>query len=154
MDLYRSTATAGSGLARTPDEMTMEYICGFVHKSLERGIIIVAELENKIIGEIHCYTPGLDIFAHVLGDLTIAVHPQYQHQGIGRNIFNTLLHEVETQRPDILRVELVARESNTKALALYESLGFVIEGRFRKRIPVPGGGFESDLSLAWLRKEK
>ncbi|HVN48205.1 MAG TPA: N-acetyltransferase [Bacteroidota bacterium] len=153
MDLYRSTAAAGGGLARSPEEITLEYIGGFVRHSLAHGMIIVAVLNGIIVGEVHCYTPGIEIFAHVLGNLTIAIHPHYHHQGIGRKIFSTLLHEVETLHPDILRVELVARESNTKAIALYESLGFVIEGRFRKRIPIPGGGFESDLSLAWLRKE-
>ena len=150
--LYRHVAATSGGLARTEEEITLEYVEGFVQKSLAKGIILVAEEAGMIVGEIHCYKPELDIFTNVFGDLTIAVHPQFQHRGIGGAIFSTLIHEVETRHPEILRIEIVARESNTKAVALYESLGFQIEGRFKKRIPTSDGGFESDLSLAWLRK--
>jgi putative acetyltransferase len=149
--LYRHVAANSNGLSRAEEEMTFEYVDGFVQKSLAKGIILVAEEAGIIIGEVHCYTPALDIFAHVLGDLTIAVDPHFQHRGIGRNIFTTLLHEVEALHPEILRIELVARESNVKAISLYESLGFKIEGRFKKRIPTADGGLESELSIAWLR---
>jgi ribosomal protein S18 acetylase RimI-like enzyme len=151
LTLYRHVAASSDGLTRAEEEMTFEYVDGFVQKSLAKGIILVAEEAGIIIGEVHCYTPALDIFAHVFGDLTLAIDPQFQHRGIGRALFTTLMHEIEALHPEISRVELVARESNVKAISLYESLGFKIEGRFKKRIPTANGGLESELSIAWLR---
>jgi ribosomal protein S18 acetylase RimI-like enzyme len=44
----------------------------------------------------------------------------------------------------------IARESNQKALAFYQSLGFVREGRLEGRIRGAGGP-EADIPMAWLR---
>ena len=66
-------------------------------------------------------------------------------------LFTELLNEVITKCPDILRIELIARESNERALRFYESLGFKREGRLEKRIRSVKGGFEDDIFMAWLR---
>jgi ribosomal protein S18 acetylase RimI-like enzyme len=48
-----------------------------------------------------------------------------------------------------LRVELITRESNKKAIKFYESIGFVIEGRFGKRIKNADGEVLKPISQ-WL----
>ena len=151
--LYKRVASIEGGLARTASEISNDYIENFVTKSVNNGIELVAVLNDtvRIIGEIHCYNKGLKAFAHVLGDLTIAVDPEFQGKGIGKTLFNELLEEVKLRRTDILRVELLARESNDRALQFYESLGFVREGRLRRRIKSIGGGFEDDIFMAWHR---
>ena len=63
-----------------------------------------------------------------------------------------MLTRVENERPDILRVELVVRESNKKAILFYMQLGFKIEGRFENRIDVRNGTFEADIPMAWMNK--
>jgi len=152
--LYQRVAAVEGGLARTKDEITTEYVSAFVRKSLENGVILVSidERTSTVNGEIHCYCPNLKVFSHVLGELTIAVDPDYQGQGIGRRLFTTLLDTVIHEKPEILRVELIARESNVKAIKFYESFGFKKEGRFEKRIRSAGGGFEADIPMAWLRQ--
>jgi ribosomal protein S18 acetylase RimI-like enzyme len=152
--LYQKVAAIEGGLARTKDEITINYISSFVQKSIESGIIYIAidEATSSVIGEIHSYSPTIKVFAHVLGELTIAVDPDYQGKGIGRSLFNKLSGTVIREKPEILRIELIARESNTKAIAFYESLGFAIEGRFEKRIQSVRGGFEADIPMAWIRK--
>ena len=52
---------------------------------------------------------------------------------------------------DIHRIELMARESNGRAISLYRSLGFRIEGRLEGRIRGTDGQFEADLPMAWRR---
>jgi len=52
-------------------------------------------------------------------------------------------------RSDILRIELIARESNKKAIAFYQKLGFQIEGRLLNRIKTESG-FEADIPMAWM----
>ena len=73
--------------------MNSEYVEGFVSNSLDRGIILVAELEGLtgLAAELHTYRSELRIFRHVLGELTVAVHPDAQGQGIGRKLFERLL---------------------------------------------------------------
>jgi len=149
--LYREVGRQGGGLARRGDEITEEYVAEFVHKSLQQGIILVARQNGSIIGEIHCYSPGLQVFAHVFGALTVVVHPQAQSQGVGRALFQELLARVQRGHPEILRIELVARESNLRAIQFYEKLGFRREGRFENRIRRDQGGYEADIPLAWLR---
>ncbi|HKX84388.1 MAG TPA: GNAT family N-acetyltransferase [Pyrinomonadaceae bacterium] len=153
VELYKAVAAAGDGLARAASEVSMEYVENFVSKSLENGLIIVARhnATDDLIGEIHSYGLGIRAFAHVLGELTIAVHPAHQGIGVGRALFSELLRRVTEERPEILRVELVARESNKKAIALYEKIGFRVEGRFEHRITSPGGGYEADIPMAWYR---
>lgn len=149
--LYRSVAKIAGGLARLEDEITDDYIEHNLHNGVTRGVCIVAESAGKIVGEIHCYPPTPRVFSHVLSDLTIAVAPDFQGHGVGRAIFTHLLNTVTQNRPEILRVELIARESNQKAIAFYQSLGFVIEGAMKGRIHRPDGEFEADIPMAWTR---
>jgi putative acetyltransferase len=48
-------------------------------------------------------------------------------------------------------VELIARESNARAIGLYESLGFRREGRLEGRVRRPDGVVEADIPMAWVR---
>jgi ribosomal protein S18 acetylase RimI-like enzyme len=150
---YRAVAAVEGGLARTEDEITDEYLGNFLKKSLDTGVILVARQPEtqQIIGEIHTYALGPKVFAHVLGELTIAVHPAHQGKGIGKALFTQLLAEISVNRPEILRVELIARESNQRAIELYQKLGFRIEGRLAGRIRGVDGGLEADIPMAWHR---
>ncbi len=52
----------------------------------------------------------------------IAVDPAYQRKGLGRQLLEYLISELEAR--DVLTLWLEVRASNTPAIALYESLGF------------------------------
>lgn len=152
-ELYRAVAAIEGGLARTADEITDGYIEHFIQKSRDGGLGLVAvnNLAERIIGEIHAYPLGPSVFAHVLGELTIAVAPDQQGSGVGKALFTEFLKRVERDRPAILRIELIARESNERAISFYQRLGFRIEGRFERRIKSVNGGYEADIPMAWLR---
>jgi ribosomal protein S18 acetylase RimI-like enzyme len=145
--LYLAAASAPIGLARRPHEISPAYVAGFTTQTLERGVGLVALKKGQIVGSIHALTPSIAQFAHIMTDLTLAVHPDAQGKGLGRALFEAFLSEVRQSKPDIRRVELMCRESNHRALRLYESLGFVIEGRFAERVYDPDTGFEDDLCL-------
>jgi ribosomal protein S18 acetylase RimI-like enzyme len=151
--LYQAVAATPDGLARRPVEVTSDYVNDFLVHSLERGILMVAELPglSRLAGEIHAYRSDLHVFSHVMGDLTIAVHPDAQGRGIGRRMFSQLLDDVINNHPDVTRVELITQESNLRALRLYESLGFRREGRLEGRIRTGSGGVEADIPMGWLR---
>lgn len=149
--LYRSVAAIPGGLARDVNEISSEYIHDFLQKSFRKGLSIAAfEHESgQLIAEIHGYSPEPKVFSHVISDVTIAVHPQYQGKGIGSEMFRVFIQNIREKQIHIRRIELIARESNGKAIELYQRLGFVIEGKLIGRINGING-FEADIPMALL----
>ncbi len=150
--LYQTVAQQGGGIARTFHEITQDYIQHNLDKTLANGVGWVIEYPNnptQLIASVHCYQLVPMVFRHILSELTIVVHPHYQAMGVGRLVFSTLLNDVAENHKDILRIELITRESNEKAIRLYEKLGFRQEGRFEQRIWNTTGEFEADIPMAW-----
>jgi ribosomal protein S18 acetylase RimI-like enzyme len=151
LTLYQKVAKTEGGIARLPHEVTHEYVHNFLTKSISSGLIIVGEDPGNaeaIIAEIHAYKSGLKVFNHIFTDLTLVVHPAHQGKKIGRTIFTIFLEEIARNRTDIGRVELITRESNVKAIQLYQSLGFRIEGRMEMRIKTTGNTYEADIPMS------
>ncbi len=152
IQLYKSVARVEGGIARLEHEVTEEYVRNFIQKSLATGLIIVGEnpdAPEELIAEVHGYKPGIRVFDHVLGDVTIVVHPQFQGKKIGRTILTIFLEEIARNRVDIGKVELIAREGNKRAIDLYQSLGFRVEGRMEMRIKTPQHMYEADIPMGW-----
>jgi len=156
LELYRKVAANVGGISRIEGEITEGYVHHFMANSAKNGVQLVAydsEAPQNILAEIHCYKPSQSVFSHVLTDLAIVVHPNFQRKGIGKLLFNSLLHEIRTNRKDILRLELIVRETNHRAISFYRSIDFRIEGRFERRIDSRNGRFESDIPMAWFNSE-
>ena len=153
-ELYqRVTKAMPGGIARDYNEITDEYVQNFMQESSAYGLeFIIDNPDNKdeIIAEIHCHKMGPKVFDHIFSDLTIVIDPRFQGKGIGKIIFLHLLDHIKNSRPDILRVELVVKESHTGARALYSKIGFVAEGRFEKRFRMPDGSYDTDIPMVWM----
>jgi ribosomal protein S18 acetylase RimI-like enzyme len=150
--LYKAVAREEGGIARLESEITEDYVKEFILNSLSTGVIVVGENPNdsdELIAEVHGYKSGISVFDHVLGDVTILVHPGFQGKKIGRTILTIFLEEIARNRTDIGKVELIAREGNMKAIELYQSLGFRIEGRLEMRIRTPDRNYEADIPMGW-----
>lgn len=150
--LYKAVAHVEGGIARLEHEVTEEYVKNFIQKSLATGLIIVGENPDdpeELVAEIHGYKAGIKVFDHVLGDVTILVHPKFQGKKIGRTILTIFLEEIARNRVDIGKVELIAREGNKKAIDLYQSLGFRVEGRLEMRIKTHHHTYEADIPMGW-----
>lgn len=147
--LYQKVASTPGGLARTKEEITDDYINKTLSHGVHHGLFLVVESEGKIIGTMVKYKLEPKVFAHILGEGSILVHPDFQGMGIGSTLITAFLKIIENQRPDILRVELIARESNP-AIKLYEKLGFKREGRFEDRIIGISEKLEADIPMAWF----
>lgn len=145
--LHKAAAITPGALARTPDEVTPAY----GDYALSSDICLVAvEPNGTVVGEIHARRETVALFAHVLGGLTVAVHPGRQGQGIGSRLFDALIAWARVQRPEILRIELAAGAGNPGAIRLYERLGFQHEGRQVARGRLPDGRFEDDILMGML----
>ncbi len=149
MELYCAAGESG-GTARRRHEIEPRHMAYYLDNSLKAGLSLVAAIEGRIVGELHGWAMEPEQFAHVLSDVTIAVHPDTQGQGVGRRLFETFIAQVRLDLPRIRRIELACRESNARAIALYESLGFKIEGRLTGRVYDPTGFYEDDLMMGLL----
>jgi len=154
VDLYRRVAAIPGGLSRLAHEVTPAYIEAALGRAGAGGLGLVARRDGDLIGEIHAAASPLQCFAHVLGDLTIAVSPAVQGQGVGAALFGRFMAIVRDELPQFTRVELVARESNHGAIRLYTRLGFRTEGRMEQRIRNLDGTQEADIPMAWIRPPK
>jgi ribosomal protein S18 acetylase RimI-like enzyme len=150
--LYKAVAHVEGGIARLEHEVTEEYVKNFIQKSLATGIIIVGENPDnadELVASIHGYKAGIRVFEHVLGEVTLVVDPHFQGKKIGRTILTIFLEEIGRNRMDIGKVELIARESNLKAIQLYQSLGFQVEGRMEMRVRTTHHTYEADIPMGW-----
>ena len=87
--------------------------------ALDIGVIYLIEKDNTVVGNIS-YEKKKNGNVHISG---LVVKPEFQGQGLGRAALIKVLQELK----NIKRIDLVTHPKNTKALALYQSLGFVVE---------------------------
>lgn len=83
---------------------------------------------------------GFVFISRVLDEATvmnIAVLPQARGRGLGKQLLSTALNELRQQ--GVSRCLLEVRESNRAALALYQSLGFGVDGVRKGYYPVASG---------------
>jgi ribosomal protein S18 acetylase RimI-like enzyme len=146
--LHRAVAQDPNGIARTPNEITDDYIASLLAIKPPNGLQLVVEHEGELIGEIHAAKYGLHIFDHILTHLTIVVHPNWQGKGIGKALFGEFLQEIRIKFPEVRRVELEARASNEASLGLYRRLGFVQEGVYRNKTRNLDGSFVDSIPMA------
>lgn len=145
--LHKAAAVTPGALARAPEEVTPAYAEGAIQSDI---CLVAVQAGGFVCGEIHAKRESPAIFAHVLGGLTVAVHPERQGQGIGSRLFEALIAWARVQQPEILRIELAAGAGNPGAIRLYQRLGFQQEGRQVARGRLPDGRFEDDILMGLL----
>lgn len=148
-------AEHSGGIARLEEEITDLYIESLLENGSKDGLMLLGleETTGQVIAEIHAFKYGIRIFDHVLTNLTLVVHPAFQGQGVGKRLLSCFLAEVQKTRPEIARIELESRASNQKSIGLYQSTGFVQEGRMRNKTRNKDGSFEDSLLMAWTHPE-
>jgi putative acetyltransferase len=93
-----------------------------------RDCLFVAVVNGKIVGNagVHSVSES-PREKHVCG-LGIGIAEPYQGRGVGRALMNACL-DFADRWANYSRVQLTVHADNARAIKLYESLGFVIEGR-------------------------
>lgn len=128
-----------SALARLADDESIMLDFGFPRfaglawwsrrtcREPESGVCLVAEISADIAAWAELAVNVPSSRAHS-GQLGICVHADFRGQGLGRKMAVTLL-DLADRSFNLRRLELQVWEHNRQAIQLYESLGFVIEGR-------------------------
>lgn len=155
----RAVVASGEGSVRSLEELDsrteekireefMTWIDGS-HSGLG-GCMLLAEMEGEIAGAgvIRRQQP---LRVRHTAHIGIGIAPGWQGLGLGRAIMEGLIAWplLLPGRP-VTRVDLFVFAKNGRAIRLYESLGFVVEGTRRQMIRYEDGTYEDDLVMGLL----
>ena len=124
------------------EEQQKEYI--FIYNQDPANVMIVAEYNKMIIG-ILTFQRGFFLKNSHHGTVGMIVDKAWRQKGIGKALLATLIQWAD-YNPLLEKLCLEVVASNKKAIALYQSLGFVIEGRQVKQVKLTNGKYD-DLIL-------
>jgi ribosomal protein S18 acetylase RimI-like enzyme len=134
----------------TPEEftITLEQERTWVRSYSETptSLILVAEADSKIIGLLDFACKTKKKMSHT-GEFGVSVHPDYQCNGIGRRLIETLL-QWASLKAEIEKVFLNVYETNPRAIALYSKLGFTEECKQVRAIKQPKGDYADMIQMS------
>jgi ribosomal protein S18 acetylase RimI-like enzyme len=142
--VLREVAETGLSFA-APDEVDETRLANDLAEGL--GLRIVAERHGEVVGFLKL-DPGRYTSVSRTARLQMAVRRDQQGRGIGAELLRAAIAWAEGGAID--RIEIFAREINTRALELYKRFGFVEEGRLRKRVHLRDGRVVDDVVLGRL----
>jgi len=109
-----------------------------------------ADSQGKVLGHVSVLTNTKPRMKHS-AVLMIAVHPDAHGKGIGKAMLIEMLDQADNWL-NLVRVELEVHKDNEAAIALYQKLGFEIEGEKRFSI-FKEGKLSSLLLMARIRPD-
>lgn len=147
---YQTAAAQEGLLAARPNEIPIEAFRSKIRNLESHGLYVVLESHGDPVGHLVLEPLGLEATNHVV-QLTLVVHPGHTGRGYGRMLMN---HAIEwaRQSPAVEKIELRVRSSNPRAIALYRSLGFEIEGTLVRRIKL-SHGYADDVCMALFTRQ-
>jgi RimJ/RimL family protein N-acetyltransferase len=136
------------GLLQAPP---VEASRAFVRGVLEAGGVSLVAVDDagQVVGWCDVQRRPLEMFRHV-GTLGIGMLPDVRGQGLGRRLMQAAIEAARGQGME--RIQLGVFASNTRAIALYESLGFVHEG-LKRRARKFQGRYDDDVMMALFLDE-
>jgi ribosomal protein S18 acetylase RimI-like enzyme len=148
----RTIAATPGLLVSHPAELTDERFAQKIAAldGADNGRYLVAETAGQIVGHGMLDPLPLAAVRHVV-HLTLAVHPGWEGQGVGRALLTSLIDWARAA-PAVEKIELNVRSSNTPAQALYRKMGFTEIGRWRRRVKIAPGRYIDDVAMELLVK--
>ena len=140
-------------LAATVDEfnMTKEEEVEWIQTQKLEGLILVAEVEGKIVGMLNFRLSPRKQFSHT-GMFGMSIQEKYTNKGIGSALLKRLLEWAETDE----RVEKISLEvfsNNLRAIQLYKKFGFKEEGRMHKKVKFGPNEYVDQIVMGkWIRR--
>lgn len=149
---------AGEGVVRRPDQISpspgsmVADLTGWIDGSKcgERGafLVCVPAGGGAVMGSATVRRMFPSRIRHV-AHLSVGVHPEFQGLGVGRALMEAIIAWAETgEGRGVTRLDLDVFAVNHRAVGLYRSLGFEIEGTRRDFVRFEDGTFSDDHVMA------
>jgi acetyltransferase, GNAT family len=121
--------------------MNPEQVAAFLEQqaSLPNRISIVAFLNEELAGLVSITADSYKRVAHI-GDVFVAVKKAFWNQGLGRILMEEVI-DWATESDIIRKLALSVQVRNKRAIHLYKSLGFEIEGLQKRGAYLEEGKF-------------
>lgn len=133
-------------LVGVPNEIPLSAYEASIQRLQTEGLYVVAEDGDELAGHLMLDPMRMVRLAHVLR-LTVVVYPNHQGQGLGKRLMQHGIRWAQ-QDPRFDKIELNVRATNERAIRLYQSLGFIEEGRLSKRIKISDQQYLDDIAMA------
>jgi putative acetyltransferase len=114
------------GTLQMPAQTTADWQRRLAGNDPNLHYVLVAELDGKIVGMAGLHGHPRARMRHC-ADLGIMVHDGYQGQGVGKALMATLVDTADKWL-NLVRIELEVYSDNERAIKLYRSFGFEVEG--------------------------
>jgi ribosomal protein S18 acetylase RimI-like enzyme len=136
------------GLLHVPP---LEASRGFLHHILEAGGVSLVAVDgaDAVVGWCDVQRRMQEGFEHG-GTLGVGMLPDVRGTGLGRRLMTAAIDAARAKGMERIGLEVFA--SNSRAIALYESLGFVREG-LKRRVRKIDGRYDDDVVMALLLGE-
>jgi RimJ/RimL family protein N-acetyltransferase len=116
----------------------------------ERETMFVAEMNGKVVGWVVFLSQDRKRMEHT-GSIAIMLQKDYRNKGIGKLLISEILSWA-SQHPVIEKVSLGTFSTNSRAIELYNKLGFVEEGRKIKEFKFSDDEYVDDVLMYKLVK--
>lgn len=110
-------------------------------------ICLIATQNKQVVGMLDSWTDTRKRVRHV-STFAMSVHPDSRKQGIGEQLLRRYIGFV-AENPRLQKIELHVHENNAPAHALYEKLGFIVEGVRKAAICTKDNHFIDDVLMAY-----
>jgi RimJ/RimL family protein N-acetyltransferase len=114
------------------------------------GVWLVAEVDRKVIASLGCDRARRPREKHIC-EFGITVGRAYRGIGVGRAMLETL--EVWARENEIEKIILRVFDTNTRARALYDKMGYVSEGVERHAVKFPDEYVDAIRMAKFLTRE-
>lgn len=121
-----------SMLEATPLPQTRDFVMGMIAKGNPHFVAVTG---NEVIGWCDISRHFFPSHAH-RGNLGMGILPAYRGKGLGRRLIEATLKAA--REAGFARVELNVYEDNSRAITLYEKVGFEREGIVRRAAHIDG----------------
>ncbi|OIQ26516.1 GNAT family N-acetyltransferase [uncultured Vibrio sp.] len=124
-DIYRQTSV-------TEYTSQLPYLSSNKVASLfedESNYTLVVEVDECVVGHVTLFLTNKSRDKHC-ASIAIAVHPKVHGQGVGKALMKEAINQADNW-VNLVRLELEVHADNQAAIALYQSVGFDLEGTKR-----------------------
>lgn len=111
------------------DPCTLEEFQPAFEDLMSGGELIICEQDDSIVASYKLVRRQYRL-RHIAYIGTVAVSPEFQNQGLGRRIMDSLLKQLTVE--GFRRIELFVASDNPRGIHFFQSLGFEIEATLKE----------------------